>query len=34
MHGGRIWAANRTDGIRGARFFVELPLATYAEIRP
>ncbi len=33
MHGGRIWAANRTDGIRGARFFVELPLATYAEIR-
>jgi signal transduction histidine kinase len=32
MHGGRIWAANRHDGIRGARFVVELPLATYAEV--
>ena len=26
LHGGRIWAANRTDGIRGARFVVELPI--------
>jgi signal transduction histidine kinase len=26
MHGGRIWAENRRDGIRGARFTVELLL--------
>lgn len=32
MHGGRIWAANRTDGIRGARFVVELPLDSYAGV--
>ena len=30
LHGGRIWAENRTDGIRGARFVVELPV----EIQP
>ncbi len=27
MHGGRIWAENRQDGIRGARFTVELTIA-------
>lgn len=27
MHGGRIWARNRQDGIRGARFTVELTIA-------
>jgi two-component system sensor histidine kinase MtrB len=26
LHKGRIWAENRTDGIRGARFIVELPI--------
>ena len=26
MHGGRIWAQNRQDGIRGARFTVELTI--------
>lgn len=26
MHGGRIWAENRQDGIRGARFTVELTI--------
>ena len=26
LHGGRIWAENRNDGIRGARFVVELPV--------
>jgi signal transduction histidine kinase len=26
LHGGRIWAENRSDGIRGARFVVELPV--------
>jgi signal transduction histidine kinase len=26
MHNGRIWAENRTDGIRGARFTVELAI--------
>jgi signal transduction histidine kinase len=26
LHRGRIWATNRTDGIRGARFIVELPI--------
>ena len=26
LHGGRIWAENRSDGIRGARFVVELPI--------
>jgi signal transduction histidine kinase len=28
LHRGRIWAENRTDGIRGARFIVELPIDT------
>ncbi|NBP51141.1 MAG: hypothetical protein EBU70_08180 [Actinobacteria bacterium] len=26
LHGGRIWASNRRDGVRGARFVVELPI--------
>ena len=26
LHKGKIWAENRTDGIRGARFIVELPI--------
>jgi signal transduction histidine kinase len=26
LHRGRIWATNRIDGIRGARFIVELPI--------
>ena len=26
LHKGRIWAENRIDGIRGARFIVELPI--------
>jgi signal transduction histidine kinase len=30
LHGGRIWAENRTDGIVGARFIVELPVETTA----
>ena len=28
LHRGRIWAENRADGIRGARFIVELPIDT------
>jgi signal transduction histidine kinase len=28
LHRGRIWAENRMDGIRGARFIVELPIDT------
>lgn len=31
LHGGRIWAENRTDGIRGARFVVELPVEIRQE---
>ncbi|MFA5773814.1 MAG: HAMP domain-containing sensor histidine kinase [Ilumatobacteraceae bacterium] len=27
LHGGRIWAENRSDGHTGARFVVELPIA-------
>lgn len=34
MHGGRIWAANRQDGIHGSRFVVELPLSSFPEARP
>ncbi|NDC45785.1 MAG: sensor histidine kinase, partial [Actinobacteria bacterium] len=31
LHGGRIWAENRTDGIRGARFVVELPVEVVTQ---
>ena len=31
LHGGRIWAENRTDGIRGARFVVELPVEVHPQ---
>lgn len=27
LHGGRVWAENRSDGLSGARFIVELPIA-------
>jgi signal transduction histidine kinase len=28
LHGGRVWAEQRSDGITGARFIVELPIET------
>ncbi|MHB1129779.1 MAG: sensor histidine kinase [Ilumatobacteraceae bacterium] len=28
LHGGRIWAEQRSDGITGARFIVELPIGS------
>lgn len=28
LHGGRVWAEHRRDGITGARFIVELPIET------
>ena len=34
LHGGRIWAENRTDGIRGARFVVELPVEVVTQETP
>jgi two-component system sensor histidine kinase MtrB len=34
LHGGRIWAENRNDGIRGARFVVELPVEVHTQEAP
>lgn len=29
LHGGRVWAEQRSDGINGARFIVELPIESH-----
>lgn len=35
LHGGRIWAEHRSDGITGARFIVELPIESrLREVTP
>ncbi|MEK7410825.1 MAG: ATP-binding protein, partial [Actinomycetota bacterium] len=30
LHGGKIWAEQRRDGITGARFIVELPIESHS----
>jgi signal transduction histidine kinase len=31
LHGGQVWVEDRSDGAEGARFVVELPIATGAS---